>query len=236
MSNTTDLTDMNANFVDQERARQYLEKGPPAFTPGHAGLMQMIGVLLGETMPLDGTVLVIGAGGGLETRYLAAIESQWRFVGVDPAAPMLDLARATVGDHAKDRLTLIEGTVADAPEGPFDAATCILVLGLVSDDGAKLELLRQARQRLRRGAPFVLVDQCLDRSAPDFAKRLDRYATYALRSGVDGDIVAAARAGVAALASMVPPQRNEQLLAEAGFYGAELFYLGMGWRGWLAHA
>lgn len=232
----TDMTNMNANFADPERVRQYLEKGPLAFTPGHVGLMQMIGILLGETMSQDGTILVIGAGGGLETRYLAGTDSQWRFVGVDPAAAMLDLARATAGDVAGDRLTLIEGTVADAPEGPFDAATCILVLGLVPDDGGKLELLRQTRQRLRPGAPFVLVDQCLDRNAPDFAKRLDRYAAYASRSGVDNDIVAGARAGVAALESMVRPQRNEQLLAEAGFDGTELFYLAMGWRGWLSYA
>lgn len=213
-----------------------MEKGPPAFTPGHASLMQMIGVLLGETMPEDGTVLVVGAGGGLETRYLAGIEPQWRFVGVDPAGPMLDLARATAGEVAGNRMTLIEGTVIDAPKGPFDAATCILVLGLVPDDGGKLDLLCQTRGRLRAGAPLILVDQCLDRNAPDFPRRLDRYAAYALRSGVDGEVVARARAGVAALDSMATAHRNEQLLAEAGFASIELFYLGMVWRGWLAYA
>ena len=230
------MTDLHANFVDPERARQYIEKGPPAFAPGHAGLMQMIAVLLGETMPADGTLLVIGAGGGLETRYLAGVERQWRFVGVDPAAPMLDLARATAGEVAGDRLILIEGVVADAPDGPFEAATCILVLGLVPDDGAKLELLREARRRLKSGAPFILVDQCLDRSAPDFARRLDRYAAYARLSGVESDVVANAKAGVAALGTMVPAQRDEQLLAEAGFTATELFYLGMAWRGWIAYA
>lgn len=230
------MTDLNANFVDPERARQYIEKGPPAFTPGHAGLMQMIGVLLGETMPDDGAILVVGAGGGLETRYLAGIEPQWRFVGVDPAAPMLDLARATAGEVAGDRMTLIKGTVADAPDGPFDAATCILVLGLVPDNGSKLDLLRQTRGRLKPGSPLVLVDQCFDRNTPDYSRRLDRYAAYALRSGVDDEVVARARAGIAALNSVATAQRNEELLAEAGFVGTELFYLGMAWRGWLAYA
>ena len=159
------MTGLAANFADPERVRQYVDKGPPAFTPGHAGLMQMIGVLLAEKVPPEGTILVIGAGGGLETRYLAGIEPAWRFVGVDPAKPMLDLAQAVAGAQAGERMTLIEGTVADAPDGPFDAATCILVLGLVPDDGGKLDLLRQAHQRLRPGAPFILVDQCLDRSA-----------------------------------------------------------------------
>lgn len=230
------MKDPQANFVDPEFVRRYTEQGPPAFTPGHAGLLQMIGVLLGEQMPDDGELLVVGAGGGLETRYLAGIEPTWRFTGVDPASAMLDLARTIAGPVAGDRLTLIEGTVADAPVGPFDAATCILVLGLVPDDGAKLALLNQTRGRLRPGAPFILVDQCIDRSAPDAERRLARYADYARRSGVDPETVAAAKAAVTTAQGMVPASRDEALLRESGFRDAEVFYTGMAWRGWVAYA
>ncbi len=87
-----------------------------------------------------------------------------------PPEPMLELARATAGPVAGDRLSLIRGTVADAPKGPFDAGTCILVLGLVPDDAGKLALLKGAQQRLRPGAPFILVDQCIDRAAADPAQ------------------------------------------------------------------
>ena len=230
------MSKLYSNYVEPERVKQYTEKGPPAFAPGHAGLMQMIGVLLAERVPQDGTVLVIGAGGGLETRYLASAEPGWRFVGVDPARAMLDLAHATAGAAAGDRLTLIEGTISDAPRGPFDAATCVLVLGLVLDNGGKLDLLTQAHERLKPGAPFILVDQCLDRSSPDFVQRLERYAEYARRSGVEDEIVTKAKEWVRTLESMVPAWRNEQLLGEAGFDGIEVFYVGMAWRGWVAYA
>ncbi len=230
------MSEMDRNFSDLERVRLYAEQGPPAFTPGHAGMLQMAAVLLREIMPADGQILVVGAGGGLETRYFASIEPGWRFVGVDPAPPMLELARDIAGPVAGDRLCLIEGTVEEAPDGPFDAATCILVIGLVPDDGGKLALLRETRRRLRPGAPFILVDQCLDRSAPDFERRLDRYAHYALRSQVDPATVAGAKAAIRALETMVPAARDEALLAEAGFRDTELFYLGMAWRGWVTYA
>ena len=230
------MSELTSNFVDPERVRQYTEQGPPAFAPGHAGMLQMVGVLLAENMPDDGQLLVVGAGSGLETRYLAGVEPGWRFVGVDPAGAMLDLARTVAGPIAGDRLILIEGTVTDAPPGPFDAATCILVLGLIADDGGKLALLEEVRRRLKRGAPFILVDQCIDRSAPDVDLRLDRYARYALRSGVDADTVAEAKSAVGQLESMVPAGRNEELLGEAGFHDAEVFYVGMAWRGWIAYA
>lgn len=159
------MTEIEANFVDPARVTRYIEQGPPAFTPGHAGMLQMTGVLLAERVKADGSVLVVGVGGGLETRYLAGIEEDWRFTGVDPAPAMLHLARATAGPVAGDRLSLIQGTIIDAPPGPFDAATCILVLGLIPDDGAKLDTLKGVRSRMTAGAPFILVDQCIDRSA-----------------------------------------------------------------------
>ena len=230
------MSELNANFVDPERVNRYIEQGPPAFAPGHGGMLQMIGVLLAERMPQDGQLLVIGAGGGLETRYLAGVEPGWRFVGVDPASAMLDLACATAGSVAGDRLELIEGTVLDAPAGPFDAAACILVRGLIPDDGSKLATLREIQRRLKPAAPFILVDQCIDRSAPDFERRLDRYADYARRSGVDPNTVAGAKVAVWALECMVPARRNEQLLGEAGFRDVEVFYFGFAWRGWVAYA
>ncbi len=230
------MSDLHANFVDPERVRHYVEMGPPAFTPGHGGVLQMIGVLLGEAMPDDGRLLVVGAGGGLETRYLASVEARWSFVGVDPAGAMLDLARAVAGPAAGDRMTLIEGTVFDAPSGPFDAATCVLVLGLIADDGSKLSTLEEVRRRLKPDAPFILVDQCIDLSAPDAPRRLDRYGNYALRSGVAAETVMNARAAVGASTSMVPDWRDTELLDQAGFHDTELFYAGMAWRGWVAYA
>ncbi len=230
------MSDLLANFVDPERVKQYVEVGPPAFTPGHGGLLQMIGVLLGEAMPDDGQLLVVGAGGGLEIRYLASIEDRWTFVGVDPAHAMLDLARAVAGPTAGDRMTLIEGTVVDAPPGPFDAATCILVLGLIPDDGSKLSTLEEVRRRLKLGAPFVLVDQCIDLSAPDASRRLDRYGQYALRSGVAAETVTNAKAAIGRSTTMVPDWRDKELLHQAGFGRTELFYAGMAWRGWVTYA
>ncbi len=196
----------------------------------------MVHVLLAETVPEFGRVLVVGAGGGLETRALAERASGWSFTGVDPSARMLDLARATAGPVAGRRMELIEGGVADAPEGPYEAATCILVLGMLPDDGAKLDLLTETHRRLSPGAALVLVDQCLDRSAPDFTLRLDRYAAYARASGVDAETVAGARATLSASTTVVPRARNAALLAEAGFLDAEVFYTGMAWTGWIAHA
>jgi len=223
-------------FSDPQFVARYVEKGPPAFMPGHSGVLQMAGVLLTERVPEDGQVLIIGAGGGLDTRALAKAGPGWRFVGVDPAPGMLELARSVVGDEVNARLELIEGTAAAAPEGPFDAATLILVLGMIPDDGSKLATLTEIRRRLKPGAPFILVDRCDDREGPDFRRNIERYAAYAIASGVDAETVSGAYDSQKANPGLVPPDRNEALLAEAGFEDTEVFYVGMCWRGWVAYA
>ncbi len=77
------MTSPTQMYENAERVRRYVTDGPTAFTPGHAGLLQVIGVLLAERLPHDGNLLIVGARGGLETRYLAGVLWHHRFVGVD---------------------------------------------------------------------------------------------------------------------------------------------------------
>lgn len=224
------------NFVDPEWVSRYTTQGPPAFMPGHGGVLQMAGVLLAETVPDDGRVLIVGAGGGLDTQALAKAGPNWTFVGVDPAPAMLDLARVVVGPDISKRLELIEGVAADAPADPFDAATLILVLGMIPDDGSKLATLQEIHQRLKPDAPFILIDRCGDRTEPTFDRDVNRYVAYARASGVDGETLTSARESQKANTALVTPERNEALLGQAGFRRTETFYVGMAWRGWVAYA
>ena len=224
------------NFDDPDFVAKYVQKGPPAFTPGHSGLLQMTGVLLAERAPDDGHMLIVGAGGGLDTRALARMQPGWRFTGVDPAKKMLDLARVVLGDEINPRVELIEGGVEAAPEGPFDGATLILVLGLIPDDGSKLKTLQEIHRRLKPGAAFILVDRCDDPNGPDFDRNIDRYIAYAVASGVDPETLKNARASHRANTSMATAARNETLVAEAGFTGVHTVYFAMNWQGWAAYA
>lgn len=54
-------------FSDPQAVARYAE-GPRRLIPGFHGLQQMALLLLTEFVPEDGHVLVLGAGGGLETK------------------------------------------------------------------------------------------------------------------------------------------------------------------------
>lgn len=53
-----------SSFSDPDAVARYAE-GPSRQVPGFHALQQMSALLLAETVPPDGQVLVLGAGGGL---------------------------------------------------------------------------------------------------------------------------------------------------------------------------
>lgn len=221
------------SFADPEMVARYHD-GPRRFVPGLEALHRMTGILLAEHAPRDANVLVLGAGGGLELQALARTFAEWHFVGVDPAPEMLKLAAATVGSNAS-RVTFIPGYIDDAPEGPFDAAVCLLTLHFL-DEKERLRTVREIHRRLKPGATFVMAHGSFPQSPKERKLWSSRYAAYAIASGADPDQVAKARDAVEASANMLSPETDEAILRAAGFADVSQFFAAFTWRGWVAHA
>lgn len=226
-------TDLLDRFSDPEAVSRYAE-GPPRFVPGFADLHRMAAILMAERAPPEARVLVLGAGGGLELKAFAEAQPGWRFAGIDPSAEMLRLAGRTLGALAA-RVRLHQGYVQDAPEGPFDAGTCLLTLHFLPVD-ERLRTLREIRRRLKPGAPFVAAHSSFPQESGDRAGWLDRYAKFAAASGVDPGDAENARAAVAAHLNLLSPERDEAILRAAGFANVTAFYAAFTWRGWVAYA
>jgi tRNA (cmo5U34)-methyltransferase len=220
-------------FSDPEAVQRYTD-GPRRFVPGVDSLHRMSAILLAERAPPAARVLVLGAGGGMELRAFADAQPGWTFVGVDPAEPMLKLARQTMGPHA-ERAELVAGYINDAPLGPFDAAACLLTLHFL-DAAERLRTLKELRRRLAPGAPLVVAHGSFPQDGEDRDRWLARYAAFAVASGADPQQADAARKVVSSSVNMMAPEEDERLLAQAGFSGVELFYSAFTWRGWVAYA
>ncbi|MEW6450864.1 MAG: class I SAM-dependent methyltransferase [Pseudomonadota bacterium] len=221
------------HFSNPEAAARYAD-GPPRFVPGFSDLHRMTGILLAEHAPEDAQVLVLGAGGGLELKALAQSHAGWTFVGIDPAVEMLRQAERTLGALAS-RVRLQSGIIDDAPEGPFDAATCLLTLHFL-DAVERRRTASEIRRRLKPGAPFVAAHSSFPQGPGERAQWLSRYAAYAIASGVDPEQAGHARAAVDANLPLLSPEQDEAILREAGFSNVKQFYAAFTWRGWVAYA
>lgn len=213
------------------------EAGPAMFIPGYHARHAMAVTLIADAIGERGRVLVLGAGGGVELCALAEGSPQWTFVGVDPSESMLNqAARRLHTNGLEGRAALIKGFIPDSPDGPFDAATCFLVLHFIPDDGARLDALRHIRRRLVPGAPFLMINGSADKASPGFARQLRWYGAFARRNGAPEDKIMTFTEGIRDHVHCLSPAREEALLREAGFVDVELFYAGLLVRGWIATA
>ena len=218
-------------FSDPAAVASYAERARRS-VPGLDVLHGIVEQILAESVPNDGRVLVVGAGGGLELTFLAERHEGWTFDGVDPSAPMLDLARERMGPLAS-RAALHEGYVADAPEGPFDAATCLLTLHFLPRE-ERLRTLREIRRRLRPGAPLVTFHHSVP-AGDARAAWLERYARFAAGPDDDPAEVAGRAATLSTQLPLLSPEEDEALLREAGFAEVGTYYAALTLRGWLAY-
>jgi tRNA (cmo5U34)-methyltransferase len=202
--------------------------------PGWADLQRMAALLVAERAPEQACVLVVGAGGGVELKAFAQMHSQWRFVGVDPSKPMLELAEAALGPLTV-RAQLHHGYIETAPAGPFDAATCLLTMHFVARDD-RGRTLKEIRRRLKPGAPFVMAHMSFPQAPGEREVWLSRYVAFAISSGVDPDNARNAASAIGSRLQLLGPDEEEAVLEEAGFFGARLFYAGLAFRGWVAYA
>lgn len=222
-----------APFTDPASVARYAE-GPPRQVPGFHDLQRMAALLLAERVPDDGTILVLGAGGGLELKAFAEMRSGWRFCGIDPSAEMLALAERTLGPLAS-RVGFHHGYIDDAPLGPFDGAACLLTLHFLPEEERR-RTVAEVHRRLKRGAPFVVAHHSIPQKEEEKARWLARYAAFAKSSGI---APADADNAIQAMGERLPllsPEQDEAILVSAGFTDVALFYAGFTFRGWVAYS
>ena len=228
-------------FTDPAAVARYAE-GPRRSVPGYDSLLPMVRILLAERVSANGRVLVVGAGGGLELEDMAQSHPGWRFDGVDPSQPMLELAaqRLQSAGVSGDRVALHHGYVQGAPAGPFDGATCLLTFHFVPRE-ERAAMAAEIRRRLKPGAPFVAVhlsvaDGDADGDEGRAGERdlwLSRYSAFQVASGMAPEMADRGRAKVAAELAVLTPQEDEAILREARFSDVRMFYMGFAFRGWV---
>lgn len=225
------MTHAHSPFADPAKTASYAENARRN-VPGLADLHRMVTLLLAERAPHSPHILVVGAGGGMETAAMAQSQPSWRFTGVDPSAAMLDLARKATQAYA-ERINLIEGRVNELPQDRYDGATCLLTFHHLTRD-ERLHVLQEIHSRLDTGGPLVVVEHTA--IGLDAARWMGLSAAFRDREGPDWEKAFESGAAMTMHLSLMTSEEAEALLHEAGFGEIELFYAALSFRGWIARA
>lgn len=220
-------------FTDPRAIANYADNATRR-VPALADVHRMAALLLAESTPPDGRVLVLGAGGGMELKVFAQSHPGWRFDGVDPSAEMLSLARAALGPLAS-RVQLHEGYIDAAPLGPFDAASSLLTLHFTAE-AERYRTLCELHARMKPGGVFVALHYSISQNQAERELWLARCAAFAISSGIDAEQARTTAQTIGKQLPILAPEQDEELMRRAGFSGIDVFYVGLGFRGWVARA
>ena len=149
---------------------------------------------------------------------------------------MLEVAKERVATaRLSDRMSLVHGCVGDLPLNiRYDAATVVLVLHFVADDGGKLRLLSDIAARLKSGAPLILMSPYGDLSGPDPKQMHEAWKHQQNLAGVQWEEVESGNRDRMKAYHLVPAYRIEELLAQAGFSKSQQFFQNFMLGGWIA--
>lgn len=199
--------------------------------PGLAHMHRMAGLLLAERVPVEGHVLVLGAGGGLELKAFGEMHPRWRFTGVDPSPEMLAQAEAVLGPLGS-RVELHQGYIDEAPLGPFDGATCLLTLHFLPAP-ERLRTVVEIYRRLKPGSPLVVAHHSFPNTGPEMDRWLARFAAFSAAPGAPAVQTEKTIAGLRERLPVLSPEEDVALLRAAGFSDIELFYAAFTFKGWV---
>jgi len=213
-------------LFENERASGY-DQFVEAWIPNYQYFLDFLPRLFGDSDPSE--ILVVGCGTGNEIQKLVAKQKKWNVTGIDPSPEMIQQARQKLEGYTNVRL--IEALIGDLEiDRKYEAATLLLVLHFLEDNGSKLELLKQIGNRLISGALFVMLDITGD-------ERMIRENLKILRLLLPDDIteeqISHRLNRIQKELLHVPEDRLAALCVEAGFEAPVRFFQSAIYMGWM---
>ena len=225
--------DPNAKNDNRISAEDY-QKNSRKFIPGYDGLYTLAEILLAQDLPDRAEILIIGAGGGKEVTQFGNAFPNAKLTGIDPSEQPLAAAQELVEKaDLQSRVSLHLGTIDDLDEKRYDAATAILVMHFLKDDGSKLDFLRAIHRRLKPDAKLIVADGCYDKNSKEFGWLLNAFTSHAKLNGAPAEILNQTLKFIEESSQSISEERELELFAEAKFGEIKSFFQGLWFRGWV---
>lgn len=203
--------------------------------PGYEALHTMAKSFFHSKLLEKASLLIVGAGTGMELVALGKSNPKWHLLGVEPSTSMLAIAQQKIEQHGlSDRIKLHHGYTHELPANPlYDGATCILVMHFLPDDDTKLALLKSIAQHLKSGAYFILADM-FGEGTETFDQLTSVWKIHGQEMGMNlkklTEMLEAASKGI----HLIPEERVFELLQSVGFGNIVRFYTALWYGGWIA--
>lgn len=178
------------------------------------------------SLPPNARLLCVGAGTGAEMQFFAERFPGWRFVAVEPSAGMVAVAQARAEREGyAARCRFHTGYLESLPSDErFDGATALLVSQFLLDPAQRRAFFQAIAQRLQADGLLVSADLAADPQSTAFPGLLALWMRTLAGADLSAERMLQMREAYERDVAILPPQRVEAILADAGFPSAVRFY------------
>jgi len=207
----------------------------PKIIPAYHYIYELTQHLLRDRLHKEAKILVAGAGTGKEIIDCSLNNPHWCFTGFDPAEPMLTIAKKKIAAASlENKILLVHGLIDNVVEKGFDAATSILVMHFLPDDGTKYNFLKGIADKLKHGAIFVLVDLEGEIGSDEYtalnaAWKNQQIFTRGENNRISEEFIIREKE-----VQFIPQKRIESLLEKVGFFKIHKFFKAYLFGGYVA--
>lgn len=145
---------MRIEIFENERATNY-NQFVETWIPNYNYFLDYLPIIIQDTTNKD--LLIVGCGTGNEIEKFRNFSKEWEITGIDPSPEMIEQAEFRFQNC--ENIKIVEGIVTDLNiNRKYGAATLLLVLHFMEDNGDKENLLKEIANRLEPNAPFIMLD------------------------------------------------------------------------------
>jgi len=230
------MTDSKTVFT-KERAQTYDKRVRQAIA-GYEVLHELSEVVLSNELPEKASLLIVGAGTGVELLAYGAKHPKWIFTAQDPAETMLSIAKEKVeAAQLTNRVTFHAKALDEIPgDELFDAGTLLLVLHFLTDDDQRVELLSSILNLLKPGAPLLLANLFGDTESTRYKKMMTLSKAWAIRKGMDPAEAETHFSPTRPDLGVISEERLKGLLRTAGYIDVQRYFQGVAFGAWIARS
>ena len=153
-----EIANNKVTYFEGKKAESYDDFIQKAM-PGYKTIISKTPILISETLLiiLNPNILIVGCGTGTETLELAKSIRKCNITACDPSLGMIEIAKKKLEKYKNVEIlhSLVDNLSLDKK---YNVATLFLVLHFISDDGEKLNLLKQISSRLEPKGVLYLWD------------------------------------------------------------------------------
>ena len=191
--------------------------------------------LLKDNLPENAKILVSGIGTGHEAITYAGNQKSWSIVGVDPTPEMVTSSKNKIAQlRLANKINVVEGRVENIKENNFDAATSILVMQFLKDNGDKENYLKNISEKLKKGGKLIVIDLEGQKNSEKFNLLLSAWKSHQYDTREDKDQIDKDFSHVDTDLQFIPEERIIELLKSSGFTKNYKFYQSYLFGGYIA--